>query len=247
MNTKFSSYDLPRKRRRTSLNKCVLSNDETNDSSGSLDALFVQIESRPGGVEEYGFAYGVEGASNTFLFPWDIEILIACAIIEPWKFDAFLILGIVCHPTVKLVTSVRFPKEATREYRWSTKTPQKPNELRKPRHIISYLRAAVVIDRSILDVTKVTVHLFKDRVTGHPVPSCHNTINRYIRSQTGRPHSLNKVSKLRPNVGSLRSRTKDFNSPTRPLEASENDARLDIAPRNSPLKFPPILAQLSLS
>ena len=32
-----------------------------------------------------------------------------------------------------------------------------------------------------------------------------------------------------------------------PLEASENDARLDIAPRNSSLKFPPILAQLSLS
>ena len=147
---------------------------------------------------------------------------------------------------VKLVTSVRFPK-ATREYRWLTKTPQKPNELRKPRRIMSCPRAVVAMDSRILKVTKVTVHRFKDRFTGHTVPSRHNTINRPIRSETGRPHSLTMVSKHRPNVGSLRSRTKDFNSRTRPLETSENDARPDIAPRNSPSKFPSILAQLSLS
>lgn len=75
MNTKFSSYVLPRKRRRTSLNKCMLSNDETSDSSESSDVLFVSIESRPGGVEHVTKSTGSSTESKVpHVLPSPLEI-----------------------------------------------------------------------------------------------------------------------------------------------------------------------------
>lgn len=75
MNTKFSSYVLPRKRRRTSLNKCVLSNEETSDSSESPDVLFVSIESRPG-VEHVTKSTGSSTESKVpHVLPSLLEIL----------------------------------------------------------------------------------------------------------------------------------------------------------------------------
>lgn len=74
MNTKFSSYVLPRKRRRTSLNKCVLSN-ETSDGSESPDVLFVSIESRPG-VEHVTKSTGSSTESKVpHVLPSLLEIL----------------------------------------------------------------------------------------------------------------------------------------------------------------------------
>ena len=76
MTRKFSSYVLPRKKGRTSLSKCVSSNDETNYISESLDALFVQIESRPGGVEHTVKSTGSSMESEVpHLLPSPLEIL----------------------------------------------------------------------------------------------------------------------------------------------------------------------------